>query len=84
MKYNLPDENTPGFLRRDMKRRAFLAAAGEEKVDAMVDWLSEYIEDEDKEQAILDASEAEINELIAKITGVELPDPKGRESTESG
>lgn len=76
MKYKIPDENAPGFIRREIKRQAFLEAQGSEKTAAMVEWLSEYIDDDDPEAAIINASEKEINDLIASITGMELPDPK--------
>lgn len=84
MKYQLPDENTPGYLRRDKKRLAFYAARGEDSADALVDWLSEYVIAEDVAQAIMDASKAEIQELIDKLTGIELPDPKELEGIENG
>jgi hypothetical protein len=83
MKIRIPDENAPGFLRRERLRLEFLNAAGNSKVNAMVVWLSEYIEDDDKEKALENASEAEISELMDAITGIGA-DPKGSESTEDG
>lgn len=83
MKYQIPDENAPGFIRRERLRLEFLNASGEDKIDKMLAWLSEYITDENKEEALENASEAEINELMRAIRGIGA-DPKDSESTDHG
>ncbi len=67
MKINIPDENAPGYIRRQKKLQAFLSAEEGEKTDRMVEWLADYIEADDPIEELLDASEAEINELMKKI-----------------
>lgn len=83
MKYQIPDENAPGFLRRQKKVQAFLEAEGQDKTQRMIEWLSEYIIGEDKEGILLEASEAEINELM-KAINKEVPDPKAQDNSDGG
>lgn len=84
MKFNIPDENAPGWLRRQKKVQAFLEAKGSEKTDLMIEWLSEYILDDDPENVLLEASEAEINELMTAINDKAGADPKASDSSAGG
>jgi hypothetical protein len=83
MKIRIPDENAPGFLRREQLRVDYLNAEDKDKIRAMVAWLSEYIADEDPVQALENASEADILDLMQAIRQVGA-DPKGSENTEDG
>ena len=72
-----PDENTPGFLRRQREALKFMQLLkGDptvEAVDGMVDFLVEFVtEPADKNEAIealWDASEAQFNELLGAVLG---------------
>jgi hypothetical protein len=72
-----PDENTPGFLRRQREALKFMQLLkGDptvEAVDGMVDFLVEFVtEPADKNEAVealWDASEAQFNELLGAVLG---------------
>ena len=72
-----PDENTPGFLRRQREALKFMQLLkGDptvEAVDGMVDFLVEFVtEPADKKEAteaLWDASEAQFNELLGAVLG---------------
>lgn len=85
MKIKIPDENAPGFIRRLRKYEKYNSAEGVEKQEAMIDWLSEYIEDDNPEEVLINASQKEVMDLISAIgRQAEAPDPKGSETTEDG
>ena len=76
--FEVPDENTPGFLRRQMAANRFseLLRAGEvtgECFENLITFLLGFIvepEDRDKaREALLDASLKQYNELLAAVTG---------------
>ena len=72
-----PDENTPGFLRRQREALKFMQLLkGDptvEAVDGMVDFLVEFVtEPADKDEAkdaLWDASEKQFNELLGSVLG---------------
>lgn len=72
-----PDENTPGYLRRQREALKFMQLLkGDptvETIDGMVDFLVEYVtEPTDREQAreaLWDASEAQFNTLLRSVLG---------------
>jgi hypothetical protein len=72
-----PDENTPGFLRRQREALKFMQLLkGDptvEAVDGMVEFLVEFVtEPKDRKKAIdalWDASEAQFNELLGAVLG---------------
>lgn len=84
MEIRIPDENAPGHIRRQRKLQAFLNAEGPEKTDLMLDWLADYVVADDPIEALLDASEVEINELMDKIKTAHEPDPKASENSDDG
>ena len=76
--FNPPDENAPGFLRRQKKALTFIRAFNVENptpdmVDEMVMFLLDYVtEPEDREEAIellWDASQSQIMELMQAVGG---------------
>ena len=72
-----PDENTPGFLRRQREALEFMQVLkgdpSPEAIDGMVSFLVEFVtEPVDKKEAteaLWDASEAQFNELLAAVLG---------------
>ena len=72
-----PDENTPGFLRRQREALNFTQLlkgdASVEVLDGMVNFLVEFVtEPKDRKKAIealWDASEAQFNELLGAVIG---------------
>lgn len=84
MKY-IVDKNTPGFFKRDKKRKAFLRAdEGEQKDELMLEWLADYVDG--GIEAIMNASENDIDKLLAYIKGEEeeSADPKASANSEDG
>lgn len=75
--YRIPDKESPGFLRRSREalrlRDSLTSNPTAETVDNMVSFLAEYIvEPADRDGAInalLEASENEIKELLTAVTG---------------
>jgi hypothetical protein len=85
MKFNIPDENAPGFFRRQKKLQAFLNEP--KNTDLMIDWLADFVVADNREQAIemlLDASEKEIDELNEAIAAASGPDPKASANSGDG
>ena len=72
-----PDENTPGFLRRQREALKFMQLLKDdpspETIDGMVDFLVDFVtEPKGKKEAIdalWDASEAQFNELLGAVIG---------------
>jgi len=91
--FELPDERTPGFLRR-MKNLAEFQKAQKSTIDEierfekMCDFLSGYIveptDPEDAKEALLDATKEQIDGLFALISGKrEIVPPSSGESLET-
>ena len=75
--FELPNAQTPGYLRRMKKGLEFRAIRAQgvspESIDEMVNYLLEYItEPKDREEAketLYDATEDQYNEMIDALTG---------------
>lgn len=83
--FNLPDENTPGFLRRQRKALEFRELLGKDPTPEVIDSLADYLkafvvkpeDDKAKIEALLDASKAQFNQLLNALAGIEKEDGKG-------
>lgn len=72
-----PDENTPGYLRRQREALKFMQLLkGDptvETIDGMVDFLVEFVTEpkgkEEAKEALWDASEAQFNALLRSVLG---------------
>lgn len=72
-----PDENTPGYLRRQREALKFMELLSGtptvEAVDAMVDFLVQFVtkpaQPKKAKEALWDASEAQFNELLKSVLG---------------
>lgn len=82
MEYKKIDKNTPGFLWREKKRQEYLSAPENEKAVRMIEWLAVFVEGGPEE--VENASEAELNALIAHINEMATTDPKAPDSSEGG
>lgn len=78
VKFQAPDANTPGFLKRMKKALAFSeemqsGKVSPELVDNLVDFLVDFvIEPKDRTEAkdaLLDASQEQFNDMLAAVTG---------------
>lgn len=76
--FSPPGADTPGYLRRVRKSLAFSANLASEKpspemLDSMVEFLAQYVTEpeaqEEKIEALWEASEAQFTALLRAITG---------------
>lgn len=75
--FSPPDENTPGYLRRQREALKFVQLLkGDptvDAIDAMVDFLVQFVtepkEEAEAKEALWDASEAQFNELLSAVIG---------------
>ena len=75
--FDVPDDNTPGYLLRARRALEFQAALKKEQtpetLTAMVEFLAEFVsepvEQSAKIEALWNASKAEFSALLAAITG---------------
>ena len=80
--FNLPDENTPGYLRRQKEalklQQRIQEKLSPETVDDIVNFLAPYIaEPKDPKQAkeaLWDASKAQFNQLLNSVIGLDEGD----------
>lgn len=88
-----PTKDSPGFLRRMKQALAFQDAINSKKLtektlDDMVGFLSAYVKvPENREEArnlLYDASEAQFNEMLQSITGVQDDTKKNGNGLEDG
>lgn len=87
--FEVPDENAPGYLKRqrralDFAKRASADDVGPEMMDEMVEFLADFVtEPSDRKTAIdylWDASKVKIDELLDAIVGKgDEPDPPNGE-----
>ncbi len=76
--FDLPDENTPGFLRRQRRalelRQNLLEDPKPELIDEMAVFLSPYVsqpeDPKEKAEALMDASQAQLTDLLNAIAGL--------------
>ena len=84
IKWNLPDNDAPGFLRRKREITALLdLSPSPQNLDTLLKFLIQFVEDEDKD-ALLDASKAEYGVAILHLLGFAqtVTDPKGGKSAQ--
>lgn len=82
--FDLPDENSPGFLRRQRKALEFKGLLEKdptsEVIDSLADYLKDFVvkpeDDKAKIEALLDASKAQFEQLLNALAGIE-DDGKG-------
>ncbi len=77
--FELPDAKTPGFLRRSRQLAEYQDAVKQEglgelaKFDLMVKFLSQFVKEPEDPQAVyealMDATQEQINDLFALLTG---------------
>lgn len=77
--FELPDAKTPGFLRRSRQLAEYQDAVKQEglgelaKFDLMVKFLSQFVKEPEDSQAVyealMDATQEQINDLFALLTG---------------
>ena len=84
MKIQIPDAKAPGFLKRQRNVQKYIGAKGVEQTDAFLDWLEDYIADDNPREVLLNASKDEIDTLIAAIEEAGQPDPKASENSGDG
>jgi hypothetical protein len=87
MKYNIPGKDAPGYLRREQARLDYLRAVAnqEDEIEKLLDWLVQYVtEPKGKErEAIMDASENLIAQMVEDATRPVVPDPKASAKSEA-
>jgi len=97
MKYQIPDEKAPGFLKRDNARMKWVSLSEAAKKDksllgeaseAMLDWLLLYVTEpadpKEAREALLEISEAEYDEMTDAIFGLGEPEKKASASSSAG
>ena len=83
IKWKLPDNNEPGFLRRKRDLTALLdAPPSPSNMDKMLYFLLPFVDADNPKEVLLDASKAEYGEAIIHLLGYgsSVPDPKGESS----
>lgn len=82
IKWNLPDNDAPGFLRRKREITALLdAPPTPQGLDKLLKFLIQFVDDEDKD-VLLDASKVEYGQAVMHLLGYSntVTDPKGGKS----
>lgn len=78
IKFNIPDSNAPGFLRRQKRALEFQQKfkpenMSPELVDDIIDFLADFVTEpvkmEDRKEALLDATQEQFEQLIKSIIG---------------
>ena len=72
-----PDENTPGFLRRQREALKFMGSLkGDPSVETiddmvvfLVQFVTEPVDKDEAKEALWDASEAQFNDLLGAVLG---------------
>lgn len=96
-KFEILDENAPGYLKRERKRLEFLEVSAHidsdsecliKSQDAMIEWLLDYItvpEDRNEaREALMNASQKEYDQLRKAISKQGKPSPKAQENSGGG
>ena len=88
--FEVPGPDAAGYLRRQRRVLEFRRAEKDapESIDALVEFLADYVsvpEDrEEAKEALMEASENQIDELLEAISGTGKVDPKKEGDSESG
>ena len=94
LRFEIPDGDSPGYLRREQSRLEFLDVYLEldmtEKIPALVKYLEQFVSEGTAED-LYDASAEQMAELVAAFVTGEAPgedesgtDPKADDDSESG
>ena len=88
--FNVPDEKTPGYLRRVMAASRFsemlkdgnlTSAAYEDLITFLMGFISEPEDREEAREALLDATLEQYNDLLKQVNGQVNPTPPEQTET---
>jgi hypothetical protein len=85
LRFKVPGPDSPGYLKRMRRALTFQRSLTDdltpEKLDELVKFLAGYVTEPEGEQerieALYDASQEEFEQLLGALTGENAPDPTG-------